>query len=281
MTAAGRIAQRTLVVVALVYLLVPVAVVIVFAFNDAKRTGLPFEGPSLRWFDLIVSDRDFRAALVATLEVAIGAAVTATAIALLGTQAVARGAVRRPGLARAAGMAPLIVPPVFVGYALLLTFGELGWTPSLVTVYLAHVLMTTPLAWTVLQARFSRFDFSIEEAARDLGLGVLGTFWRVTVPLTWRSLLGAALIVFAFSVDELVVTLFVVGTDATLPVLVWSRMRRGIDPSINAVATLLLALALLAAAIAWLALRSPRRRDAPAAAVVAATETREEALAHA
>lgn len=251
-----RAAQHGLVAVAVIYLLVPVAVVVLFSLQQAKRTGLPFEGPSLRWFDLIVSDENFRSALTSTLKVAFGAAVTATTIALLGTLATARGMVRRPGLARTAGLAPLVVPPVFIGFSLLLTFGEIGWTPSLLTVYLAHVLVTTPLAWAVLQARFSRFDFSVEEAARDLGAGVLMTFWRVTLPLTWRALVGAAMIVFAFSVDEFVVTLFVVGPDDTLPVLVWSRLRRSIDPSINAIATILLIVVLASAFLAWLLLRT-------------------------
>jgi spermidine/putrescine transport system permease protein len=115
----------------------------------------------------------------------------------------------------------------------------------------------------VLQARFSRFDFAVEEAARDLGAGVLTTFWRVTLPLTWRAIAGAALITFAFSVDEFVVTLFVVGPDDTLPVLVWSRLRRSIDPSINAIATLLLLVILASALLAWLLLRPRARAAAP------------------
>lgn len=250
--------QRGVVIVALLYLLLPVAVVVIFAFQGAERTGLPFEGPSVRWFDLIVNDDEFRSALTATLKVAAGAALTATAIALLGTLATARGLVRKPGLVNAVGLVPLAVPPVFIGFASLLTFGEIGTTPSLLTVYLAHVLLTIPLAWAVLQARFSRFDFSVEDAARDLGAGVWTTWLRVTLPLTWRAIAGATLIAFAFSVDEFVVTLFVVGDDNTLPVLVWSRLRRSIDPSINAIATLLLLVILASAVLGALLLRTRR-----------------------
>jgi ABC-type spermidine/putrescine transport system permease subunit II len=211
-----------------------------------------------------VSDESFRSALMATLKVATGAALTATAIALLGTLATERGRIPLPRIVRTAGLAPLVVPPVFIGFSLLLTFGEIGWTPSLLTVYLAHVLVTTPLAWAVLQARFSRFDFTVEEAARDLGAGVFATFFRVTLPMTWRAIAGAALIAFAFSIDEFVVTLFVVGPDDTLPVLVWSRLRRSIDPSINAISTILLLLIVASAALAWLVLRPrPDREPAP------------------
>jgi ABC-type spermidine/putrescine transport system permease subunit II len=258
MKLAGR-AERVLIAIAMVYLLLPVVVVIVFAFNDAKRTGLPFEGPSLRWFDLVLSDAAFREALWATIRVAAGAALTASAVALLATLATARRQVKRPGLWRAVGLAPLVVPPVFIGFALLLTFGEIGQSPSLITVYLAHVLVTTPLAWVVLQSRFSSFDFGVEEAARDLGAGRWTTFARVTLPMTWRALAGAFLIAFAFSIDEFVVTLFVIGDQDTMPVLVWSRLRRSIDPSINAIATLLMLLTIASAVLGWLALR-PRRR---------------------
>ncbi|MBB4664367.1 ABC transporter permease [Conexibacter arvalis] len=254
--------QRGVIVAALAFLLLPVAIVVLFAFQDANRTGLPFEGPSLRWFDLVVNDATFRDALWATLRVAAGSALTATAIALLGAFATARGLIRRAGLVGAVGLAPIAVPPVFIGFSLLLTFGEIGATPSLLTVYLAHVLLTVPLAWAVLQARFSRFDFSVEEAARDLGAGVWKTLWKVTLPLTWRAIAGAVLIAFAFSVDEFVVTLFVVGDDNTLPVLVWSRLRRSIDPSINAIATLLLLVMLLSALLGALLLRTRRRGPA-------------------
>jgi spermidine/putrescine transport system permease protein len=238
-----------------------VAVVIVFAFQGASRTGLPFEGPSLKWFELIVKDDAFRSALTATLMVAAGAAITSSAIAFLGALAAARGKLPFPGFIRGAGLLPLIVPPVFIGFALLITFGEFGITPSLFTVYLAHVLVTVPLAWSVMLARFSGFDFSVEEAARDLGAGRFKVLSRVTLPLTWRSIMGATLISFAFSVDEFVVTNFVVGADNTLPVMIFSRLRRSIDPSINAIATLLLLTAVLAGIIAWLLLRKDPSKD--------------------
>lgn len=261
MATVRHLTGRAIVVLALIYLILPVAVVIVFAFQGASRTGLPFEGPSLKWFELIVKDDAFRSALTATLMVAAGAAVTSSAIAFLGALAAARGKLPFPGVIRGAGLLPLIVPPVFIGFALLITFGEFGITPSLFTVYLAHVLVTIPLAWSVMLARFSGFDFSVEEAARDLGAGRLKVLSRVTLPLTWRSILGATLISFAFSVDEFVVTNFVVGADNTLPVMIFSRLRRSIDPSINAIATLLLLTAVVAGIIAWLMLRKDPSKD--------------------
>jgi ABC-type spermidine/putrescine transport system permease subunit II len=255
--------ERVLIVVAMLYLLVPVLAVVLFAFQGSSRTGLPFEGPSLKWFDEVLSDAEVRSALWATLRVAAAAAVTSTVIALLGTFATARGRIRGSRGWQLAGLAPLVVPPVFIGFALLLAFDEAGFTPSLFTVFLAHVLVTTPLTWAVLQARFGRFDFSVEEAARDLGAGALTTFSRVTLPITWRAILGATLIAFAFSVDEFVVTLFVVGPNETMPVLIWSRVRRSIDPSINAIATLLLVIVLVSAALGWLAMRPRRAGEMP------------------
>lgn len=249
---------HTLAALALIYLALPVVIVVVFSVQGANRTGLPFEGPSLRWFELVLTDEAFRDALFATVRVAAGASITATAIAFCGALATARGKVPLPGLIRGAGLLPLIVPPVFIGFALLIAIAEFGITPSLFTVYLAHTLVTVPLAWAVLLARFDGFDFSVEEAARDLGAGRLRVLTKVTLPMTWRSIVGAALIVFAFSVDEFVVTNFVVGNQSTLPVMIFSRLRRTIDPSINAIATLLLLTAILAGLLAWLVMRGQR-----------------------
>jgi len=265
MAAVRSLSGRALVGLALLYLALPVVVVIVFSFQGASRTGLPFEGPSLRWFDLILRDDAFRSALTATLTVAVTASITSSAIAFCGALAASRGKLPYPGIVRGAGLLPLVVPPVFIGFALLIAFGEFGITPSLFTVYLAHVLVTIPLAWAVILARFSGFDFSVEEAARDLGAGRFKVLTRVTLPMTWRSLAGATLISFAFSVDEFVVTNFVIGADNTLPVMIFSRLRRSIDPSINAIATLLLLTAVLAGLISWLLLRkSPGSEEAPA-----------------
>ncbi len=256
MALARSAVDRILVALVLIYLIIPVAIVVIFAFQQASRTGLPFEGPSLRWFELILKDENFRGALTSTILVAATSAITSAFIAFCAALATSRGKLPFSGVVRNLGLLPLIVPPVFIGFALLLTFGEIGLTPSLFTVYLAHVLVTTPLAWAVMQARFNGFDFSVEEAARDLGAGRLNVLRRVTLPLTWRSVVGATLMSFAFSVDEFVVTNFVVGSEGTLPVLVFSRMRRSIDPSINAIATMLLMIVLAAAIIAWLLLRS-------------------------
>lgn len=252
---------RALLVLVLIYLALPVFVVIFFSFQGANRTGLPFEGPSLRWFDLVVSDSAFRAALLATLKVAAAAAVTSTLIAFCGALATARGKVPMPGVIRGAGLLPLIVPPVFIGFAMLIAIGEFNIMPSLFTVYLAHTLVTIPLAWAVMLARFDGFDFSVEEAARDLGAGKLKVLTRVTLPMTWRSMVGAMLISFAFSVDEFVVTNFVIGNENTLPVMIFSRLRRAVDPSINAIATLLLLTAILAGVLAWLVMRSGKKEE--------------------
>ena len=255
MSAVRAVSGRALLALVLLYLALPVLVVVVFSVQEANRTGLPFEGPSLRWFDLVLNEAAFREALFATLKVAAGAAVTSTAIAFLGALATARGKLPFPGVIRGAGLLPLIVPPVFIGFAMLIAIDEFNITPSLFTVYLAHTLVTLPLAWAVLLARFDGFDFSVEEAARDLGASRIKVLTRVTLPMTWRSIAGATLISFAFSVDEFVVTNFVIGNENTLPVLIFSRLRREIDPSINAIATLLLLTAILAGVLAWLVMR--------------------------
>ena len=250
------IVDRAVIVLMLAYLALPVLIVLVFAFQGASRTGLPFEGPSLEWFRLVLEESAFRDALFATLRVAAASALVATVIAFLGALAVARGDLPFAGAIRGAGLLPLVVPPVFIGFAMLIAIDKFNINPSLVTVFLAHLLITTPLAWAVLLARFDGFDFSVEEAARALGASRLKVITRVTIPLTWRPALGAGLLCFAFSVDEFVVTNFVIGNENTLPVLIFSRLRRTVDPSITAIATILLLIAIVAGLLAWLALRS-------------------------
>jgi ABC-type spermidine/putrescine transport system permease subunit II len=157
-------------------------------------------------------------------------------------------------------MAPIALPGLFVGLSLLAYFGRLGLSLSLVTVFLAHLLYVLPYVLIVMRSRFERFDLSIEEAARDLGANSWQTFWKVTFPLIWPTILASGVLAFALSFDEFLITLFVIGSDSTLPIMMWSRMRRRIDPSINAVAAIIFAVfvASLAsgAALMWMR-RSP------------------------
>jgi spermidine/putrescine transport system permease protein len=150
---------------------------------------------------------------------------------------------------------PLVLPGLFLGVALLAFFASIGVGTSLRTAIVGHILVTVPVVVLVVGARLASMDRGVMEAARDLGAGPVVAFRKVLLPLLAPTLIGAALLVTAWSFDEFVVTLFTTGTDTTVPVLIYSRVRHGLDPSINALATLVLTVTIGAAIIAAFLLR--------------------------
>lgn len=241
------------------YMLAPILVVIAFAFQGSSSTSLPFEGPSLRWVREVFGDAQFRTALGSSLKVAAATAVISTAIGLLAALATSRRGGAGPYF-RLLAILPLATPPVFIGFSLLLSAGDLGWSLSLWVVLAVHVLLTAPICWAILDSSFERFDVAMEEASRDLGATSLQSFTQIRLPIIWRPMLGTSMIAFAFSIEEFAVTNFVIGSTPTLPILVWGKMRRSVDPSINVVALTILALLLLVGICGWLLVRRSRKK---------------------
>ncbi len=248
-------------IVALLFLFLPLAVVILFSFHSTASLAFPFEGFSLRWYEKVLGAEEFRAAAQNSLIVA-----TATSIVTL-----VLGTLTAYGLTRSRGrwrvpltllfFLPVTLPGIFVGIALLVYFSEFQFQLSLGTVLIAHCLFVFPFFLLVAQAALNRTDPALEEAASDLGASKFLVFRRVTLPQVWPILVGAAALAFALSFDEFIITFFVVGPDATLPLYVWSGLRRNTDPSINTVSTLLLIATTVPCLIAYvLTLRPWARR---------------------
>jgi spermidine/putrescine transport system permease protein len=256
------IAASAWMLVAFLYL--PVVTLVVFAFQSSSRLGLPWDGPSLRWFQLIFADPQFQSALGSSIRVGLASSALAIVVATLAALAFTRYTLRYQTPLRLAAVLPITLPGLLVGLALLTFFSAVGLRPSLATVFLAHLVFVLPYVLFVMASALERLDPAIEEAARDLGASPLQAFWRTTFPLIWPAVLGAGILAFAMSFDEFLITLFVIGGDSTLPVFIWSRMRRTIDPSINAVATALLTI-VFAGALTALALAAVTRRRVAAA----------------
>lgn len=249
------------------FLYAPVAVAVVFAFNSGSTLSVPLQGLSLRWFRAVLADPGFRDALTNSLLVAV---VTAGGTALIGT-ASAFVIVRRRSRPVAAlegfSRLPVMLPPLLIGASLLTTIAASGVALSLMTVTVGHLVYVIPYVVVVVVARLRSVDLELEQAARDLGAGPLETFRRVTLPLLTPAVLGAAMLAFAFSFDEILITTFTSGLDSTLPMFIVSKMRRTIDPSINAVATVLLLVPWIALALALVTTRrSIARPPAPGSA---------------
>lgn len=232
---------------ALVYLFLyaPVAILVVFSFNASRQTAF-WTGFTLDWYRRLLGNELLFRAVRNSLVVA--GAATALAV-LLGTPA-ALALARHPFRGRRATQAllylPVIIPEVVLGAALVTFFGAIQLRLSLWTVVIAHVVFSVSYVAIVVRARLAGLDPALEEAARDLGAGPFETFRRVTLPLAAPGILASALLVFTLSIDDYVITSFVAGVGATtLPLHIYSMLKVGVTPEVNAVSTLLLAATIL------------------------------------
>lgn len=224
----------------LIFLFAPIVTLVIFSFDGTGRGTLPLTELSTRWYQDVFSAPLIRGAFGNSLIVAGAATVVSVVIGALAALAFYR---RRSSLntpITVFAVLPITLPPLVLGIALLSLFKILGLNLSLFTVTVGHILLTAPLVLLVISARLSNFDASVEEAARDLGATPLETFRKITFPLIRSSILGATLLVLAISLDEFIVTLFTIGPDSTIPVVIWGQMRRGVSPSVNAISTILL-----------------------------------------
>jgi spermidine/putrescine transport system permease protein len=237
----------------LVFLYVPIGTVVVTSFNSG-RSALNLTGLSLRWYGELFEDPDLGHALLNSLLVASGAMVFST---VLGTM-LAVGLVRytRSTALDAFVMAPAILPDLVLAIGLLAFFAWAGLPLGLGTVTIAHAAFGTAFVVAVVRSRLVQLDGSLEEASQDLGAGWLTTFLRVTLPSIAPAVLAGALLSFTLSLDEFVIAFFTNGpTSPTLPIEIYSRVRFGITPEINALATLLLLVSVVAVVAAALAFR--------------------------
>jgi spermidine/putrescine transport system permease protein len=240
----------------LVFLFAPLLVVALFSFNDSAISRFPIEALTTKWYAALARNASIREALVNSLIVALFTVAIATTLGVMAAIGIHRYTTRLKGTLRTFSLTPMMVPRLIVGIALLTFYNLLQADLSLVTVVFGHVVMTTPYVVLIATARLVGFDRSLEEAARDLGAGTWTVFREITVPFLKPAIIAGALMAFTLSFDEVVVTFFTTGNANTLPMVIWSMLRFGITPEINAIATLTV---LLSAALALVAELSIRR----------------------
>lgn len=240
-----------LTVAALVFLVAPLAVVVLFSFHETASLSFPFTGFSLRWYQQVFSSGPF---VSAVLNSTLVATVSALATLVLGVTA-AFGLSRSSAKVRVPlallFFLPITLPGLFIGLALLVFFSRIGLTLSLTTVVVGHIVYVFPYFLLIAKAALDRMDLALEDAAADLGADPLRVFFRVTLPQLRPVIIGATSLAFALSFDEFVITFFVIGSQSTLPLYIWSSMRRTIDPSINTISTLLMLITLVLFVIAF------------------------------
>jgi putrescine transport system permease protein len=241
------------------FLYAPIAALVAYSFNASDRVTV-WGGFSTHWYGELLRNEQILSAAWLSLQIAATSATLATVLGALAGFALARLG-RFRGRAACAGVlaAPLVLPEVVLGLALLLLFVSLeqatGWPAGrgALTIAIAHVTFTLAYVAVVVQARLARFDRSLEEAALDLGARPTKAFCTITLPLIAPALLAGWLLAFTLSLDDLVVASFVSGPGAsTLPIVVFSKVRLGLSPEVNALASLVVAAVLLAALAAAL-----------------------------
>ena len=250
---------------ALVYLFLyaPILVLVTFSFNRGRLTAA-WEGFTLAWYAKLLDDVQVLSSLRNSLVVACAATVACTLLGTAAALALHRHRFRRQGALEALVTLPIVVPEIVLASSLVLLFAAVGLRLGFASVILAHISFSVSYAVVVVRARLAGFDKSLEEAAMDLGAGPWRTFFQVTLPGIAPGVLAAALLVFALSIDDYVITSFVAGVGSTtLPVQIYSMVRSGITPEINAVSTLILAAtSLLLMAAYFLELGRPARQAA-------------------
>ena len=223
------------------FLYVPVILLAAFSFNQSRAGNLPFTGLTLDWYRELFRDYLVIDAFKNSLFVATGTALLATIIGTSAAFPLVRSRFRFKESLRVIFLLPMMLPGLLIGVALLIFLASLlGVSLSLWTVMAGHVVLTTPFVILVVTARLLDFDRTLEWAAADLGANSMQTFRLVTLPIIMPGVIAGALFAFTLSLDEFVITLFTIGPQTTLPMYIFSQVKFGVTPKINALATLLL-----------------------------------------
>jgi len=245
------------------YLMLPVAVVILFSFNaPAGRFNYVWEGFTLdNWihWDAVPGIRD---AVVKSLEVGIVSTIAATALGTVLALAIVRHRFRGRGFVNVLVFLPMSTPEIVLGASLLTMFLQAQVVTGFVTIFIAHVMFIVSYVVVTVKARLIDFDRHLEEAAMDLGAGEWTTFRLITLPLLAPAILSAALLGFALSIDDFVITYFVSGPTQTFPLFVWGAARVAVPPQVNVVASaiFLVAVLIMIGNVIW-GLRGRRARE--------------------
>jgi putrescine transport system permease protein len=266
-------------VLGLVFLYVPIISMIVFSFNNSRLVTVwdSLHSPTLKWYGALAHNQQILTAAWLSIRIALVSASAAVVLGTLAGIALARFAQFR-GRLLLAGMitAPIVMPEVITGLSLLLTFVAveqlIGWPKGMgaVTIALAHITFCMAYVTVVVQSRLVGFDESLEEAAMDLGARPAQVFFRITLPLIMPAIASGWLLSFTLSWDDLVITQFVAGPgSSTLPMVIFSKVRFGVTPDVNALATILVLIVATGIAVStvWMQYRQRRReRDVQLAA---------------
>ena len=228
-----------------IFMLSPLIILVIFAFNSSPLLSFPMTGFSFRWIVAVLERPEFIKALENSLIVTATVGVASTVIGTMTAMALSRMRSAVSSVVMSVLTVPIMVPPLMLGIMFLSYYSQwLDMHLGLHTVILSHLVFTQPFVILIVNARMASFDFAAIDSARDLGASGGQAFFTITLPIIRANILGAALISMALSLDDFLVTFFTIGGGNTLPTFMWGMLRRGVDPSINVVAVLIMLLSI-------------------------------------
>ncbi|WP_152227121.1 ABC transporter permease [Pseudomonas sp. SCB32] len=233
------------------FLYIPIFVLVVLSFNSGQSATL-WESFSLKWYAVVADDPEILRAAKNSLIIASFATIISTTLATLAALGMRGRVFRGQSLMSGVLGLPLLVPEIVTAVATLMFFAFIGLKLSLFTILLAHVVFCIPFAYLPIRARLEGMDPRLAEAAADLYASPWKTFWKVTFPLLMPGILSGAMLAFIISMDDFVITYFVAGAGATtLPVYIFSSIRMGISPKINAISSIILLISIAFVALSY------------------------------
>ncbi|MBN9672464.1 ABC transporter permease [Labrenzia aggregata] len=243
------------------FIFLPVAVLVLFSFQDGRFPIPPLKGLSLRWYEAVWNDSRLVEALVNSVTVAVGSSLVAVLLGFLSAYGLARFALPAKGLQRALLTAPLTVSYLIIGMGLLITFNTLGVPKSLLAAGIGHVVINLPLCFAIIYSQMSDHQANIERAARDLGAAEWQVVTLITAPMLWPALFASFFLSMTFSWDEFIISFLLTRFDVTLPVEIWSLLRSGLNPKTNAVGSVVFAISIVLVFLLELVVLRNRRRS--------------------
>ena len=254
---------KTMLVFGFVFLYAPILSLVIYSFNESKLVTV-WSGFSFKWYGELFRDEGIMKAAWVSIRIAFFTATASVVLATIASVVMTRmRSFRGKTLFGGLITAPLVMPEVITGLSILLLFVSMGMDRGMTTIWIAHVTFCMAFVTVVVSSRLSELDKSIEEAAMDLGANRVKVFFLITLPIIMPALVSGWLLAFTLSIDDLVVASFVSGpSSTTLPMKVFSSVRLGLSPKINALATLMILAVSIAGLVAWwLMAREEKRRQ--------------------
>ncbi len=235
----GNFTLSTYAILFFLFLYVPIIILIIFSFNDSKSVFV-WQGFTLKWYARVFQDERLLLALRNTLIISVASTVISTVFGTMISVAMERWDFKLKLPFDALLFLPIVIPDISMGVMLLAFFGLIGIAQGLTTVVIAHVAFNISFVAVIVRARMTALDPRLEEAAQDLGANEWQTFWRVIFPLLLPGILGGALTAFTLSMDDYVITFFTSGNESLLSLYIYSLVKTGVKPNINALSSLMI-----------------------------------------